>query len=186
MKLETPISPGSVAMTVASGPPEGRSTVSVALVPAGAPLSVHCVSAARDGATLRPTTADAGVSETISSRGCCTTTPPCSVEDAVIFAALTGPSDVVPGTTTAGGLRLASMVNVAARCGELVSLAVMTMVRVALESKSMAASRPALGAPPEIVTDTVIGVRPPSTSTTMRDCLGNCTVAVVADVRTMP
>ncbi|VVN40407.1 hypothetical protein PS639_05327 [Pseudomonas fluorescens] len=149
-------------------------------------MSFHCVSAARAGATLRLTTTDVDVCETISSRGCCTATLPCSVEDAVISAALTGPSDVVPGTSTAGGLRLASTVNVAARCGELVSLAVMTMVRVALENRSMAASRPAIGAPPEIVTDTVIGVRPPSTSTTMRDCSGNCTVAVVSDVRTMP
>ena len=92
----------------------------------------------------------------------------------------------MPGTICGFGRRLAVIVNVAVRGGVLVSVDVMTMVRVSAVDMSMVASRPAIAVPPSIVIVVVIGVRPPSTSATMRDVSGSCTVAAVSDTRTMP
>ena len=90
-----------------------------------------------------------------------------------ILIGFCGPGVAVPGINTGAGRRLAVIVNVAVRGGELVSVDVMTIVRVSAADMSIVSSRPAMGAPPSIVIDVAIGVRPPSTSATRstRQCV---------------
>ncbi len=186
MKSVTPGSPGRVATTFTSGPPADKSMTRVALIPRADPSTVHCVSGARTEETSNPTVAVEAVSDMIWRRGCCTVAVPWTVDCVVIRAVGVGPSDEVPGTSPCGRLRPAWMVKVADRTGELVSLALITIVRVGVVERSISISRTFCAEPPSTAMVTVTGARPPSTSTTMRDCVGSCTVPEVLEVLTRP
>ncbi|NEU82593.1 hypothetical protein G1O98_26995 [Nostoc sp. UIC10630] len=154
--------------------------------PRGVPLTVHCVCACRAGEVSSAIVAVFGVPETKISRGSWGEAAPCVIDVVVSTAAGTGPSEVTPGITIAAGRRVAVIVSVPVRCGELESATLIVIVRSAALDRSMSTTRLFCVGLPCTVTVVVIGVRPPSMSTTMRDRSGNSTVPAVFEVRTKP